>query len=94
MRLILMSEDWFSALSSDQQAQVMAAVKAGTAANRAWIKDWRPKVRQRHEEAGVTVSELDPGERDKMAEAAKSIWTEVLTEDELKIYLDAIASMQ
>lgn len=93
-RAVFLSEDWYQSLSADEQAQIDAAVDAGLEANRAWIASWRDTVRERHEEAGVTISELEPGERDKMVEATRGTWSDIMSEEHLKLFTDALEQVR
>ncbi|MGE4326417.1 MAG: TRAP transporter substrate-binding protein [Pseudodonghicola sp.] len=92
-RIVLISEDWYAALSDAEKAQIDAAIAAGIAANRAWVADWLPAVRAKHESLGVTYTELAPGERDKMAELSKEVWAKTLSPDELQAWIDARAAV-
>lgn len=93
-RAVLVSEDWYGGLSDEGRAQVDGAIEAGLEANRAWVADWETTVRARHEEAGVTISELEPGERDAMVEATSTTWSDIMPEDELKLFTDALAEVR
>ncbi|MGP9821693.1 TRAP transporter substrate-binding protein [Salinarimonas sp. NSM] len=93
-RAVLISEDWYASLSDDEQATIDAAIEAGIEANRAWIAEWSGIVTERHLEAGVTLSELAPGERDKMAEATRPTWEAIMTAEDLQAYLDALAQVR
>lgn len=92
-RIVLISEDWYAALSDEEKAQIDAAVAAGIAANRAWVADWLPKVRAKHESLGVTYTELAPGERDKMAELSTQVWAKTLSPEDLQAWTDARAAV-
>ena len=89
-RIILISEDWYDMLSAEEQAQIDAAIAAGVAANRAWVDNWAGLVEERHLAAGVTLSELAPGERDRMVAATRPTWDDVMEADHLQVYLDAL----
>ncbi|WP_366654236.1 TRAP transporter substrate-binding protein [Fodinicurvata sp. EGI_FJ10296] len=89
-RLVLISEDWYQSLGDEEQATIDEAIEAGIEANRAWIADWSESVRQRHEEAGVTISELEPGEREKMVEAASTTWEDVMDPEHLDAFVSAL----
>jgi len=93
-RVVLVSEDWYASLNDQQKAQVDKALAAGIAANRAWVKNWEGEVLQKHQDAGVTISALAPGEREKMAQAAEKVWVQTMPADQLKLYTDAIAQTQ
>ncbi|MGD1876073.1 MAG: TRAP transporter substrate-binding protein [Kiloniellaceae bacterium] len=93
-RLVLVSQDWFDGLPAADQATIDKAITAGIAANRAWVADWQGIVLERQKEAGVTVSELAPGERDKMVERATAIYLDVLNEEDLAKYQTALDSVR
>jgi TRAP-type C4-dicarboxylate transport system substrate-binding protein len=93
-RIILVSQDWYDMLSADEQAQIDAAIDAGVAANRAWVENWSGIVEERHRAAGVTLSELEPGEREKMVAAATPTWADVMEPEHLQAYLDALAAVR
>ena len=93
-RAVFVSEDWYAALDDADRALIDAAVEAGLAANRAWIDDWALQVRERHEAAGVTISELEPGERDRMVQAASTTWSDLMEPDHLQLYLDAVEQVR
>lgn len=93
-RLVLVSEDWYSALSPEEQAQIDAAIEAGVAANRAWVENWSGIVEERHRAAGVTLSELEPGERERMVAAAQPTWADVMEPEHLQAYIDALEAVR
>lgn len=89
-RIILISQDWYDMLSAEEQAQIDAAIDAGVAANRAWVDNWSGLVEERHRAAGVTLSELEPGERDRMVAAARPTWDDVMEAEHLQAFIDAL----
>jgi len=93
-RPILVSEDWYAGLSTSERANVDAANSAGIAANRAWLVDWADKISIKFSEAGVTVSDLDAGERKKFEAAAASTYAELLSPETLETYKQAIATVR
>ena len=93
-RAVLISQDWYVGLADEERAQVDAALEAGFEANRAWIEEWTTEVRERHEEAGVTISELEPGERELMVEAASATWDDIMEGDELAVFTDALEQLR
>lgn len=93
-RIVLISEDWYERLSDTQKQQIDKAIAAGVMANRNWVKNWEGDVRKKHEQAGVTISELAPGERDRMAGAAKAVWAETMPANQLQLYVEAIKKAQ
>ncbi|WP_158972225.1 TRAP transporter substrate-binding protein [Chachezhania sediminis] len=92
-RIVLISEDWYASLSDDEKAQIDTAVAAGIAANRAWVANWLPAVREKHESLGVTITEMAPGERDKMADLSKDVWAKTLTPEQLDAWTQARAAV-
>ena len=93
-RAVLISEDWYAGLSDEERGLVDGAVDAGLEANRAWVADWATAVRARHEEAGVTISELEPGEREMMVEATSATWSDIMTAEELTLFTEALAQVR
>ncbi len=93
-RAVLVSEDWWSDLSDEDRAKVAAAIDAGVAANREWVVEWTKSVAGKFNEAGVVVTELEPGERDKMRELSEEIFTNVLSEEDLAKYRAAIKQVR
>jgi TRAP-type C4-dicarboxylate transport system substrate-binding protein len=94
LRAVLVSEDWYADMSDDDRAKVEAAIAAGVAANRAWVIDWGKQVDAKFAEAGVTVTELANGERDKMRELAVAVHKQVLGDEALADYTTAIGQVR
>jgi hypothetical protein len=38
---------------------------------------------------GVTITELEPGERDLFVQASQAIWEDIVSKDDLEILIDA-----
>jgi len=93
-RIVLVSEDWYAMLSGEEQAQINEAIEAGVEANRAWIDDWAGIVEERHRDAGVTLSTLAEGEREKMVAATRPTWETVMEPEHLQAFIDAVASVR
>lgn len=93
-RIVLVSEDWYAMLSDEEQAQINEAIEAGVEANRAWIDDWAGIVEERHRDAGVTLSTLAEGEREKMVAATRPTWETVMEPEHLQAFIDAVASVR
>ncbi|OSQ37389.1 TRAP transporter substrate-binding protein [Thalassospira mesophila] len=89
-RAVFVSNDWYETLSADEKTQIDKALDAGITANRAWLANWSDSVMARMEKAGVTISQLEPGERDKMVKATAPTWTSIMAVDDLQKYLDAL----
>ena len=94
LRAVVVSEDWWSDLSDTDRAAIAAAIDAGVAANRAWVTEWAKTVDAQFADAGVTVTELAPGERDKMLALAEAVHKQVLSEDERAAYAAALAQVR
>tara|TARA_R110002049_G_scaffold70251_1_gene181534 strand:- start:21546 stop:22529 length:984 start_codon:yes stop_codon:yes gene_type:complete len=92
-RVVMISSDWYDALSEEEKATVDEALAAGVQANRDWVNAWANEVRTKHEAAGVTITELEPGEREKMSEVARETWTTSLDAEQLQLWKDAQASV-
>ena len=93
-RLVLVSQDWYDSLSAEDQATIDKAIEAGIAANRAWVEAWKNEVAKKQEEAGVTVSELAPGEREKMVELARKTYAAALSAEDLAKVEAAVDSVR
>lgn len=94
LRAVTVSEDWWASLSDEDRATLTSAIEAGVAANRAWIVEWAKNVDAKFAEAGVTVTELAPGERDKMLALAEAVHKQVLSEEALADYATAIGQVR
>ena len=94
LRVVMVSEDWWSSLPDADRDAVVTAIEAGVSANRAWVIDWANKIEERFVEAGVTVSELAAGERNKMLALASGVHGEVLSAEHLSIFKSAIAQVR
>lgn len=94
LRAVMVSEDWWADMSDDDRTAVTTAIEAGVAANRAWVIEWGKKVDAKFAEAGVTVTELAEGERDKMLALAVAVHQKVLSEEALADYAAAIGQVR
>ena len=94
MRAVLVSEDWWTAMDEGVRAKVADAVRAGVAANRAWVVEWGRQVDERFRQAGVTVTALAPGERDRMKARAQATYGAMLGADGLAVYESAFAQVR
>lgn len=94
LRAVSVSEDWWVSLSEEDRATLSDAIAAGVEANRAWVVEWAKNVDAKFAEAGVTVTELAPGERDKMLALAEAVHKQVLSEEALADYSAAIGQIR
>jgi len=93
-RAIMVSEDWWGGLNAKQKAVVEAGIRAGVKANRSWVSNWSKQVDARFKKAGVTVSQLAPGEREKMRALAVKVHQKVLKKQHLEAFAKAIATVR
>ncbi|SDE67305.1 TRAP transporter substrate-binding protein [Ruegeria marina] len=89
-RAVMVSEDWYAGLSDEARATIDAALAAGFKANRDWLPGWAAQVDARFAEAGVTVTELAPGERDRLVEMSTPIHAQLLGEEGLERVMGAL----
>ena len=89
VRLILVSDDWYQAMSAEERAIVDEAVANGRAVNRQWVNREKLQAHDKLEAAGVTISEFQAGEREKIVERARGTWSEVVPVDVLMLYEEA-----
>ena len=89
-RAVMISEDWYSGLSEGDRATIDAAMVAGLQANRAWLPGWAAQVDARFAEAGVTVTELAPGERDRLVEMSTPIHAQLLGDEGMALVTGAL----
>lgn len=93
-RVVLISSDWYEGLDAEGQATIDTAITAGLAANRAWLVDWTQSVLQKQIDAGVTVSELEPGEREKMVQAVAPTYDTIIKPEHLSAVRAALESVR
>lgn len=88
-RVAIASEDWYQGLSDEQRAIVDEAASLGTKANRSWV-DGQSKVLDDLEAAGMAVVRLGDKERDRFAEASRSLYEGgLLPSEDVAIWLEA-----
>lgn len=74
LRAVIVSKSWYDGLSEKQRATVTAAVKAGNAANRTWLKEVGSKALKTLAKAGVKVIELTADQRAKFRKLAQKAY--------------------
>lgn len=84
-RVVLVSEDWYSGLSPEEKQIVDDAIAKGVAANRAWTEAWIPQVKTILEKAGLTITQLEDGERDRFVEATRPVWAKHANPEDLEL---------
>jgi TRAP-type C4-dicarboxylate transport system substrate-binding protein len=93
-RAVMISEDWYSGLSGSDRETIDAAISAGLQANREWLPGWAAQVDARFAEAGVTVTELASGERDRLVEMSAPIHGALLGEEGLALVMGALKQVR
>ena len=93
-RAVMLSEDWYSGLDDAQRATIDAAVAAGIQANRDWMPGWAALVDSRFAEAGVTVTPLAEGQRDRLVEMSTPIHGALLGAEGLALVMGAIGQVR
>ncbi|MDF2368433.1 TRAP transporter substrate-binding protein [Sneathiella sp.] len=88
-RVALLSEDWYRSLNDKEKSVVDEAVTKGIAANRKWGAEWSKNALSMLKSEGVTVTELEPGERDRFVQASQAIWEDIVTKEDLKTLISA-----
>ncbi|MEZ5751730.1 MAG: TRAP transporter substrate-binding protein [Paracoccaceae bacterium] len=89
-RAVMVSEDWYAGLSDAERTTIDSAIAAGLQANRDWLPTWAAQVDARFAEAGVTVTELQPGERDRLVAMSTPIHAQLLGEEGMTLVMGAL----
>lgn len=90
-KVVMISTDWYNSLSDEEKGWVDQAIADGIAANRKWASEKEEYFLKTIQDGGITVTELEPGEREKFIEATKTVWEKLVPEETLKEILDAKA---
>ena len=89
LRVAMVSEDWYKKLPADRKAAFDAAVVKATAANRAWVKTSDEQAMEQVTKAGMKITPLTPEGRKQFQERSRTSWTAILSEAEIKPFVDA-----
>ncbi|MCG8491392.1 MAG: TRAP transporter substrate-binding protein [Sneathiellales bacterium] len=89
-RSVILSEDWYSALSNDKKEIVDEGLKRGLAANRLWTQKWMGAAEKMLSSKGVLITPLKDGEREKFVNASKPLWPIIVGKDNMKILEQAV----
>ncbi len=89
LRVALVSEDWYKKLPADRKAAFDAAVAKATAANRTWVKTSDEQAMEQVTKAGMKITQLTPEGRKQFQDRSRTSWTAVLSEAEIKPFVDA-----
>lgn len=93
-RAVMISEDWYEMLPPDDRQTIDAAIAAGNQANRDWLPGWAGLVEERFAEAGVTVTGLVEGERDRLVQMSAPIHGALLGDEGLALVMGAIGQIR
>lgn len=85
----MVSEDWYKKLPADRKAAFDAAVVKALAANRAWVKSSDEQAMEQVVKAGMKITPLTPDGRKQFQERSRTSWTAILSEAEIKPFVDA-----
>ncbi len=88
-RSVLMSNDWYDALSDADRAIVDAAIEQANANNREWTYRAAEQEIAMLKDRGVTVTELTPEARAEFVERSQAAWPRLLEADALQMFIDA-----
>ncbi len=89
LRVALVSEDWYKKLPADRKTAFDAAVAKATAANRAWVRTSDEQAMEQIKKAGMKVTPLTAEGRKEFQERSRTAWTAILSEAEIKPFVDA-----
>ncbi|MEO7241680.1 MAG: TRAP transporter substrate-binding protein DctP [Variovorax sp.] len=89
LRVAMVSEDWYKSLSAERKAAFDAAVAKAKAANREWVKTSDEEAMAQVEKAGMKITALTPEGRKDFKERSRAAWTAILSEAEIKPFVDA-----
>jgi TRAP-type C4-dicarboxylate transport system substrate-binding protein len=89
LRVALVSEDWYKKLPAERKTAFDAAIAKATAANRAWVKTSDEQALEQVTKAGMKITQLTPEGRKQFQDRSRTSWTAVLSEAEIKPFIDA-----
>lgn len=89
-KVVMMSDDWYSFLSEEEQGWVDQAIADGVAANRIWAEEREPYFEQVIQDGGIEITPLDEGERAKFVEASRGVWSEIVPQDDIDVLSEYI----
>ncbi|WP_417676829.1 TRAP transporter substrate-binding protein [Pseudodonghicola sp.] len=82
-KVIMMSDDWYSGLTDEEKGWVDAAVAHGVEVNRDWALKQVPYFEQVIQDGGIEITPLEPGERDKFVAASRSVWNQIVPQENI-----------
>jgi len=82
-KVVMLSDDWYSSLTKEEQGWVDDAVAKGIAVNRQWATDQAPYFEQTIQDGGIEITPLKEGERAKFVDASRSVWNQIVSQEDV-----------
>ena len=94
LRVVICSEDWYKNLSGNDRIAVDAGVVQANTAIVDWTKTVEKQSLDALKNAGMTVYVNTPAEKAQFAELIRPIYTDIVSENIVKIFTEAAAKGQ
>ena len=91
LRVAMVSSDWYAKLPAKEKAVFDAGIAKAVAANRDWVKGSDTTAIAQLEKAGLKITRLTPEGRKRFQDLSRQSWTAILSEAEIKPFIDAAA---
>ncbi|MCW5731078.1 MAG: TRAP transporter substrate-binding protein [Alphaproteobacteria bacterium] len=89
LRVAMVSEDWYRGLKPDQRRVFDEGVRKASAANREWVKTSDQQALEQLRKAGIQITSLTAEGRARFKELSKSVYTAILSQQEIQVFIDA-----
>lgn len=89
LRVAMVSEDWYRTLRPEQRKVFDEGVRKASAANRDWVKTSDEQALEQLRKAGIQITKLSPEGREKFKDLSKTVYTAILTQQEMQVFIDA-----
>lgn len=89
LRVAMVSSDWYAKLPAKEKSVFDAGIAKAVAANREWVKGSDTAAIAQLEKAGIKITRLTPEGRKRFQELSRQSWTAILSEAEIKPFIDA-----
>lgn len=89
LRVAMVSEDWYRTLKPEQRKVFDEGVRKASAANRDWVKTSDEQALEQLRKAGIQITKLSPEGREKFKDLSKTVYTAILTQQEMQVFIDA-----
>ena len=90
LRVIICSEEWYQGLGDNERKIVDEGSAKGLAANKEWLAKVIKSGKDSLRETGVQVYENTPEERAEFAKLVKPLYAEILPQDVVDLFMEAI----